>query len=430
MPATVIIGTQWGDEGKGKVTDLLARDMDMVVRYQGGHNAGHTIIADGHELKLHLLPSGVLFPHIQSVIASGLVIDPKALITELDQLKSIGLSEPNLIISGNAHLIMPYHRVLDQASELVLGKSKIGTTGLGIGPAYSDKAARVGLRMQDLLDMKIFRTKLDMALELKNQIITKVYGLEPLDAKAIADEYHAYAERLQGLIGDTVWAINTALGEGKNVLFEGAQGTMLDLDYGTYPFVTSSSPIAGGACVGAGVSPTQITRIIGITKAYTTRVGSGPFPTELVDETGECMRKEGYEYGTTTGRARRCGWFDGMVLKYSAAISGLTDIALTKLDVLSHFPTIKVCVGYEFEGEVYDHMPYHQTVFHKCTPIYEEHEGWQTDITGATSFEQLPKAAQNYVNRLQEIIGVPITFISVGPDRNQTILAKGSFVKG
>lgn len=429
MPATIILGTQWGDEGKGKVTDLLACDMDMVVRYQGGHNAGHTIIADGHELKLHLLPSGVLFPHIKSVIASGLVIDPRALIEELDQLNEAGISEPNLLISGSAHLIMPYHRVLDQAAELKLGAAKIGTTGLGIGPAYTDKAARVGLRLQDLLDMKIFREKLEVALQLKNAIITKVYELDPLDPKAIADEYQAYAERLRPMIGDSIWTINDALDANKNVLFEGAQGTMLDIDHGTYPFVTSSTPVAGGACTGAGVSPRQIKKIIGITKAYTTRVGSGPFPTEQDNDDGEVMRMTGAEYGTTTGRARRCGWFDGVILKYSATINGLTDIALTKLDVLSPFKTLPVCIGYEYEGKVYDKMPYHQTIFHKATPVYEELEGWMTDISGATSFEELPRACQAYVSRLEEIIGVPITFISVGPHRTQTILRDKAAVK-
>lgn len=422
MPATIIIGTQWGDEGKGKVTDWLAGDMDMVVRYQGGHNAGHTVIADGHELKLHLLPSGVLYPHITSVIGNGLVIDPSALIKELDQLANAGVAEPNLVISTNAHLIMPYHRVLDQAAEVKLGKAKIGTTGLGIGPAYTDKAARVGLRMQDLLDMKIFREKLDVALGFKNQIITKIYDLEPLDLDEIVDEYSLYAERLKGIIGDTVRIINEALANGKNVLLEGAQGMMLDLDHGTYPFVTSSSPIAGGACIGAGVSPTRIKRLIGITKAYTTRVGAGPFPTEQENEIGETMRSVGGEYGTTTGRSRRCGWFDGVILKYSATINGLTEIALTKLDVLSGFEKIKICVGYEHEGKIYDHMPCHQTVFHKCTPVYEEMEGWQTDISGIDSYEKLPEATRAYIKRLEEIIGTPITMISVGPDRAQTIL--------
>ncbi|MHB8841498.1 MAG: adenylosuccinate synthase [Candidatus Aquicultor sp.] len=422
MPATIIIGTQWGDEGKGKVTDWLANDMDMIVRYQGGHNAGHTVIAEGHELKLHLLPSGILRPHVVSVIASGLVIDPQALIMELELLQDIGLSEPNLVVSTNAHLIMPYHRALDQASEVKLGSSKIGTTGLGIGPAYTDKASRVGLRMQDLMDMKIFREKLEAALNFKNQVLTKIYDVDPLDIEQIMDEYRLHAERLKGLIGDTSRVINEALDGGKNVLFEGAQGMMLDLDHGTYPFVTSSSPIAGGACVGAGVSPMRINRIIGIVKAYTTRVGAGPFPTELEDETGETMRSVGSEYGTTTGRARRCGWFDGVIAKYAARINGLTGIALTKLDVLSGFETIKVCVGYEHEGKLYDQMPCHQSIFHKCTPVYEEVEGWNTDISGADSYEKLPKAAQDYIVRLEEMTGVPIEMISVGPSRTQTIL--------
>lgn len=422
MPATIVIGTQWGDEGKGKVTDWLANDMDMIVRYQGGHNAGHTVIAEGHELKLHLLPSGVLRPHVASVIASGLVIDPKALISELDQLKEVGIAEPNLLISTNAHLIMPYHRVLDQAAEVKLGKAKIGTTGLGIGPAYTDKSARVGLRTQDLLDLKIFKEKLELALDFKNQIITKVYGMEPLDLDEIIEEYAGYADRLKDMIGDSSRLINEALDNGKNVLLEGAQGTMLDLDHGTYPFVTSSSPIAGGACVGAGVSPTKISRIVGIVKAYTTRVGSGPFPTEQENEIGENMRIMGGEFGTTTGRARRCGWFDGVIAKYSVRLNGLTEIALTKLDVLSHFDTLKICVGYEHEGKIYNEMPCHQTVFHKCTPVYEEVEGWKTDISVVDSYDKLPQAAKAYIDRLQEITGVPITMISVGPSRTQTIL--------
>lgn len=422
MPATIIVGTQWGDEGKGKVTDWLANDMDMVVRCQGGHNAGHTVIADGHVLKLHLLPSGVLFPHLTSIIGSGLVIDPKALIGELDQLKKIGLSEPNLVISTNAHLIMPYHRVFDKASELKLGSAKIGTTGLGIGPAYTDKAARVGLRAQDLLDMEIFRERLEAALVFKNQVLTKIYDLEPFDLDQIMDEYKEYAGRLKGMVGDSSRIINKALDDGKNVLLEGAQGTMLDLDHGTYPFVTSSTPIAGGSCVGAGISPLRVKRIVGITKAYTTRVGAGPFPTEQDNETGEAMRTVGGEYGTTTGRSRRCGWFDGVIVKYSAKLNGLTDIVLTKLDVLSQFETIKICVGYEYDGVTYDYMPCHQSVLQKCTPVYEEMEGWQSDISGIKDYEKLPGAAKTYISRLQEIAGAPITMISVGPDRTQTIL--------
>lgn len=422
MPATVIIGTQWGDEGKGKVTDWLANDMDMIVRYQGGHNAGHTVIAEGHELKLHLLPSGILRPHITSVIANGLVIDPKALIEELDQVKAIGISEPNLVISSNAHLIMPYHRLLDQAAEVKLGKSKIGTTGLGIGPCYTDKASRVGLRMQDLQDMKIFREKLSVALEFKNQVLTKIYGMDPVDLDEVVDEYTAYAERLKGMIGDTSFVINRALDDGKNVLLEGAQGTMLDIDHGTYPFVTSSSPIAGGACIGAGISPTKIKRIIGIVKAYTTRVGSGPFPTEQDNEVGETMRSVGYEFGTTTGRARRCGWLDAVILKYAVRLNGLTEIALTKLDVLSQFETIRIAVGYKHDGVVYEHMPSHQSTFHKCTPVYEEMEGWMTDISDITSYEKLPRQARAYIDRIEELSGVPIAMISVGPNRTQTIL--------
>lgn len=420
MAGIIVIGAQWGDEGKGKVTDYLANDMDFVVRYQGGHNAGHTVIHDGTELRLHLLPSGVLYSNITSVIANGLVVDPKALLEELFELERAGIDKPKLALSANAHLIMPYHKSIDQATEVRLGKAMIGTTGRGIGPAYADKAARVGLRVQDLLDIKIFREKLATALVQKKPAFD-YYELEEPDLEAIVEEYAGYAEQIAGFIGDTEHLLNWALKNGKNVLFEGAQGTMLDLDHGTYPFVTSSSPTAGGACVGTGVSPLRIDRIIGIAKAYTTRVGYGPFPTEEDGEVGETLQRVGAEFGTTTGRARRCGWLDGVVLKYAIDVNGMTEIALTKLDVLSSFETIKICVGYEYEGEVFERMPPHQTIFHKACPVYEEMEGWRSDIGGVTSYEDLPEPTKSYIKRIEEIAGIPVNLISVGPSRRQTI---------
>lgn len=421
MAGIIVIGAQWGDEGKGKVTDWLANEMDFVVRYQGGHNAGHTVIHEGTELRLHLLPSGVLYPNITSVIGNGLVVDPKALLDELNELENAGVGRPKLVVSSNAHLIMPYHRAVDQATEVRLGHAKIGTTGRGIGPAYADKAARVGLRIQDLLDMKIFREKLVAAVDRKKPEFT-FYELTEPDPEEIVEEYAGYAEQIKGFVGDTEHLLNWALQDGKNVLFEGAQGTMLDLDHGTYPFVTSSSPTAGGACVGTGVSPLSIDRIIGIVKAYTTRVGYGPFPTEELGEVGETLQRVGAEFGTTTGRARRCGWLDGLVLKYAVTVNGITEIALTKLDVLSPFETVKICVGYEYGGEVYDHMPPNQTIFHKCTPVFEELPGWQVDLGDAENYADLPEATRRYVERIEEIAGVPVRLISVGPSRKQTII--------
>lgn len=422
MPAAVIVGTQWGDEGKGKVVDHLANRMDFVVRYQGGHNAGHTVINGKIALKLHLLPSGVLYPHITSVIASGLVVDPQALLSELEHLKETGIDAPKLVVSSNAHLIMPYHKILDRATEVWLGKAKIGTTGRGIGPAYADKAARIGLRVQDLLDKKIFREKLGAALKVKNAMLTNVYGLEPLELDDIVEEYQGYGEGIGPYVGDTAELLNEALDQDKGVLFEGAQGTMLDLDHGTYPFVTSSSPIAAGACSGAGLSPRRIDEVIGVVKAYTTRVGYGPFPTEQKNEIGERLRQLGVEFGTTTGRPRRCGWLDGVVLRYAARLNGLTSIAVTKLDVLSHFDVLKICVGYEYKGQTFEKMPPHQTIFHKCKPVYEELEGWQAEIGHVTSLKKLPAKAKRYVGRIEELAGVPVNLISVGATRARTIL--------
>lgn len=422
MPGTILIGTQWGDEGKGKITDILSDDMDIVVRYQGGNNAGHTVVKGDTELKLHLIPSGVLYPHIIPIIADGVVIDPKVLIEEIEGLVVKGINVDKLIISGNAHLIMPYHRVLDQAVESHLGKAKIGTTRRGIGPAYTDKASRVGIRAQDLLDMKIFRAKLAQVLLSKNELLEKIYDLPPMDLDEIVKEYEGYADRLRGLIKDTSLFINQMLDSGKKVIFEGAQGTLLDLDHGTYPFVTSSSPVAGGACAGAGVGPLKIDRVTGIVKAYVTRVGSGPFPTELEDEAGRHMLDVGGEFGTTTGRQRRCGWFDALILRYATRINGLSDMVLTKLDVLTGISPLKICVGYDYKGKIYREFPPHQTIFHKCQPVYEEHEGWTEDITEAKTMDDLPKAAKGYIARIEEIAGIKFSMISVGPKRSQTII--------
>ena len=420
----VLVGAQWGDEGKGKITDLIAYDMDLVVRYQGGNNAGHTVIHGGRTLKLHLIPSGIMYPHITPVIGNGCVIDPKVLLEEIDRLEADGLSTHRLRISCNAHLIMPYHRDLDGASERRLGGNEIGTTRRGIGPAYMDKAWRTGLRVQDLTDEKIFRVKLETALGEKNDILSKVYGLRTYTVDEIAEEYLAYAERIKPHIEDTTNLIGQALRTGQWVLFEGAQGTLLDLDHGTYPFVTSSSPTAGGACTGTGVGPKAIDRVLGVAKAYITRVGSGPFPTELFDETGELLTRIGGEYGTTTGRKRRCGWFDGVIARYAVQVNGLTDLVITKLDVLSAVDTIKVCVAYEYDGHVYHELPSNQTAFHHAKPVYEELPGWGEDITACRTFEELPKNARDYIEFIEDLADVPVSIIAVGPSREQTILRR------
>ena len=421
MPGIALLGTQWGDEGKGKVTHLMADAMDMVVRYQGGNNAGHTVIVGSETFKLHLLPAGILYPHITPVVGPGVVIDPSVLLEEMDALQARGISPERLRISGNAHLIMPYHRELDMLTERRLGKMKLGTTRRGIGPAYADKAARIGIRVQDLLDRKIFTAKLEVVLREKNLILTKIYGRLPIAADTILEEYLGYADRLEPHITDTVAEVHAALDAGRNVLFEGAQGTLLDLDYGTYPFVTSSNPVAGGVCTGAGVGPRAIDRIIGVTKAYTTRVGEGPFPSEDLGPDGELMVDRGAEYGATTGRKRRCGWFDAVVVRYAARLNSLTEIFLTKLDVLSAFDAIRVCVGYEYEGRTYESFPPHQTIFHKAVPVYEEAPGWRTEIGEARTWADLPKAAQSYVERLEKLAGVPITQISVGAEATETV---------
>jgi len=419
--ALVLVGTQWGDEGKGKATDLLADDVGFVVRYQGGNNAGHTIIVGDRTLKLHLVPSGVMYPDVVPVIGDGVVLDPGVLLTELDELVEQGLDVSRLKISGNAHLIMPYHRELDRVTERYLGRQKLGTTKRGIGPAYADKAARVGLRVQDLYDMKIFRQKLDVVLKEKNAVLSRVYNRLPMTASDIETEYAVYAERLRPYITDTVSLLHDALERGETILLEGAQGTLLDLDHGTYPFVTSSNPVAGGALTGAGLGPKDVDRVIGVTKAYVTRVGAGPFPTELSGDVAERLTKVGQEFGTTTGRRRRVGWFDAVLARYAARVNGLTEHFLTKLDVLSEFDTLRVCRAYRYQGEDYDHFPPHQSIFHHAEPVYEEHPGWKVDITEVREFGDLPKEAQAYVDRLEELAGVPIRWVSVGPARRQTL---------
>ena len=422
MPASVVVGTQWGDEGKGRTVDLLARDMDMVVRYQGGHNAGHRIVVNGEAFALQLVPSGVLYPHITPVIGNGVVVDPAVLLAEYDQLSARGVDPSRLVVSGNAHLIMPYHQELDRLTERFLGKNALGTTKRGIGPAYADKSSRVGLRVQDLLDPKIFREKLALVLHEKNLILTKIYNRPALSAQDIASKYlDEMAPRIAPMIGDTVTIVHDALAAGQRILLESAQATFLDLDHGTYPFVTSSNPIAGGACIGAGLGPRDITDVIGIAKAYITRVGAGPFPTELDGELAELLVERGHEFGTNTGRRRRVGWFDAVMARQAARLNSLSEIALTKLDVLDTLDEIKVCVGYEAKGVHYDHPPYHQSVLHEVTPLYETLPGWRTDITSATKYEQLPSEAKHYVKFLEETIGVAISVVSVGPGREQFV---------
>ena len=422
MPGTVVVGTQWGDEGKGKLTDLLAKEMAMVVRYQGGHNAGHTVVVDGETFALQLLPSGILYDYITPVIGNGVVVDPAVLLEECDTLTAKGIDCSRLKVSGNAHLILPYHQELDVMTERYLGKAKLGTTKRGIGPAYADKAARVGLRVQDLLDPKIFRQKLDVVLKEKNLVLAKVYNRLPLSGDDIAGRYlDEMAPRLAPMIDDTVHLVHDALAAGQHVLFEGAQATFLDLDQGTYPFVTSSNPVAGGACTGAGVGPRDLQRIIGIAKAYVTRVGSGPFPTELFDDKGDLLVERGHEFGTNTGRRRRTGWFDAVMLRHAVRLNSLTEVALTKLDVLDPFDTVKVCVAYEADGERYEHVPYHQSVLHKVTPVYEELPGWKAELSKVTRPDDLPQAARDYIAFLEAQAGVPVSYVGVGPGRDQTV---------
>ncbi len=421
MPAIVLVGAQWGDEGKGKATDLLGDRVDYVVRYQGGNNAGHTVVIGDESYALHMLPSGVLSPAVVPVIGNGVVIDPQVLLDEIDGLAARGIDCGKLLVSANAHLIMPYHRALDKVSERYLGNSRIGTTGRGIGPAYADKIARVGIRIQDLFDPGILGKKLELVLRDKNQIFGKVYNRRGLDARAITEEYERYAERLRPFVADTGLVLGRALDEGKVVLLEGAQATMLDVDHGTYPFVTSSSPTAGGACAGSGIGPTRISEVIGIVKAYTTRVGEGPFPTELGGEKGEWLRKTGGEYGVTTGRARRCGWFDAVIARYATRVNGITGYFLTKLDVLSGLDQVPVCVAYEVDGKRCEEIPMTQTEFHHAVPVYEYLDGWWEDISKATTFEELPANARAYITAVEQMIGAPVAAVGVGPRRDQTL---------
>jgi len=424
MPAIVLLGAQWGDEGKGKATDLLGDRVDYVVRYQGGNNAGHTVVIGDQKYALHLLPSGILSPNVVPVIGNGVVIDPGVLLIEIKGLNERGIDTSKLKISTNAHLITPYHRTIDKVSERFLGNSKIGTTGRGIGPAYADKINRIGIRIQDLFDPSILQQKIEGALRDKNQVLIKVFNRKGLEVEEVLKEYLEYAEILAPYIADTGLLLNKALDAGKNVLLEGSQGTLLDVDHGTYPFVTSSNPTAGGACTGSGIGPTRISRVIGIVKAYTTRVGSGPFPTELFDEDGEKLRTIGGEIGVTTGRARRCGWYDAPIARYAVRVNGLTDFFLTKLDVLTGWEKIPVCVAYEVDGKRVEELPASQSDFHHAKPIYEYLPGWSENITKARTFEELPANARAYVKYLEEISGAPMSAIGVGPGRDETIVLK------
>jgi len=423
MPAIVILGAQWGDEGKGKATDQLAttETIDYVVRTSGGHNAGHTIVVNGEKFATHLLPSGILTPGATSVIANGVVVSPEALFRELDELLGRGVEVADLVVSANAHVITSYHSTIDKVAERFLGAKKLGTTGRGIGPAYADKINRIGIRIADLFDEGILRQKVEASLDLKNHLLAKVYNRRAIEVDAVVEELLSYVDRLRPMVQDTSLLLNTALDEGKTVLFEGAQATMLDVDHGTYPFVTSSNPVAGGVCTGAGVGPTRIDRVIGVIKAYTTRVGSGPFPTELFDEDGINLQQIGGEVGVSTGRTRRCGWYDSVVARYSSRVNGLTDYFLTKLDVLDHWERIPVCVAYEIDGVRHEEMPMTQTEFHHAQPVYEFFDGWKTDISGCRSFEDLPKNAQAYVQALEDLSGTRIWGVGVGPGREQTI---------
>ncbi len=421
MPATVVLGAQWGDEGKGRVVDYFAESADFVVRFQGGNNAGHTIVVGDQRLALSLIPSGILYPHCTPVIASGTVIDPKVLLDEMEMVAARGLDPSRVRISSNAHLIMPYHRKLDAMIERFLGKNQIGTTKRGIGPAYTDKYARVGIRVQDLFDAKIFREKVNAALDEKNRILPRIYNSLPMNAEEIVAEYLGYAERLEKHVTDTSLLIWEGLEAGKQVLLEGAQGTLLDIDHGTYPFVTSSSPSAGGAVVGSGIGPKAIGEVIGVAKAYISRVGTGPFPTELHDEIGDRMIELGGEYGTVTGRRRRCGWLDLVALRYSARVNTFTKLFITKMDILSSFDTIKVAVAYRSQGERHLHFPSQQSVLYHCEPEFEELAGWGEDITGVRSFQDLPEQARAYVEYIQDSVGVAVGWVSVGPERSQLI---------
>ena len=421
MPGIVLIGAQWGDEGKGKATDLIGTKVDYVARFNGGNNAGHTVVVGDESYALHLLPSGIISPNTTPVIGNGVVVDPEVLFQEIDGLESRGVDCSRLLVSESAHIIAPYHRVLDKVTERFLGKHKIGTTGRGIGPAYADKINRVGIRVHDLFNAEHLHDKVEASLHQKNQMLVKLYNRRPIDVDETTDELLKLGERLKPYVANTSLVLNKALDEGKTVLFEGGQATMLDVDHGTYPFVTSSNPTAGGACTGTGVGPTKITRVVGVSKAYVTRVGEGPFPTELFGEEGDWLRAQGHEYGVTTGRKRRCGWYDAVVVNYAARVNGLTDLAITKLDVLGCLDEIKVCVAYECDGKRYTTVPEHQSVFYHAKPVYETLPGWKCDISGVRNFYQLPREAKDYIDFLEQLAGVRVSIITVGPDREQTI---------
>ncbi|PPI56700.1 adenylosuccinate synthase [Rathayibacter toxicus] len=422
MPAIVIIGAQWGDEGKGRATDLLGSRVDYVVKFNGGNNAGHTVVVGDEKYALHLLPSGILTPGVVPVIANGVVVDIEVLFAELEALDARGVDVSQLLISANAHVITSYHRTLDKVTERFLGKRQIGTTGRGIGPAYADKINRVGIRIQDLFDQNILRQKVEGALDQKNHLLVKVYNRRAILVEQVLEDLLQYTERLRPMVADTSLVLTEALDAGKTVLFEAGQATMLDVDHGTYPFVTSSNATSGGAATGSGVAPNRIDRVIAVIKAYTTRVGAGPFPTELFDEGGEYLRKYGFEFGTTTGRPRRCGWYDAPIARYAARINGVTDFVLTKLDVLSGLETIPVCVAYDVDGVRHDEIPVSQSDFHHAKPIYREFPGWQEDISGCREFADLPQTAQAYVRALEEISGARLSAIGVGPEREQVVV--------
>jgi adenylosuccinate synthase len=420
MSSVVVVGTQWGDEGKGKITDFLSENAEVIARYQGGNNAGHTIRFNGETYKLHLIPSGIFYKDKISVIGNGMVVDPKAVIKELAYLHERGVTTDNLRISNRAHVILPYHLKLDEVEEESKGANKIGTTKKGIGPAYMDKAARIGIRMADLLDREVFEAKLTRNLEEKNRLFERIYDTDGFKLEDILDEYYEYGQQIKHFVCDTSVVLNDALDEGRRVLFEGAQGVMLDIDQGTYPFVTSSNPVAGGVTIGSGVGPTKINHVVGVSKAYTTRVGDGPFPTELDNEIGHHIREVGREYGTTTGRPRRVGWFDSVVVRHARRVSGITDLSLNSIDVLTGIESLKICVAYKYNGEVISEFPASLKILAQCEPVYEELPGWTEDITGCKSLNELPVNARHYLERVAQLTGIPLSIFSVGPDRNQT----------
>ena len=424
MPVLAIIGAQWGDEGKGKIVDLLAERAGMVVRFAGGTNAGHTVINSWGEFRLHLVPSGIFYPYVSCVIGNGVVVDPSALLDEINQLRGAGVDTRRLFVSERAHLVMPYHILLDGLEEELRGKGALGTTRRGVGPAYADKVARRGIRAGDLLNKAVLLERLRLVIEHKNAVLTKLYGVSPLSLDEIYEQCCHYGEELSSFIREADAMVRESLERGDLIILEGAQGTLLDLDFGTYPYVTSSSPTVGGACTGIGLSPMQVNGILGIFKSYTTRVGEGPMPTELRDETGDSIRERAHEYGTTTGRPRRCGWFDAVAARFSAQINGFTKVALTRLDILDALPSLKICTHYRLDGNIISHFPSSSADLERCEPLYEDLAGWQVPISDVTRFEELPPAARAYVNRVEELIGCPVSLISVGARREKTIAVR------